>query len=114
MLVKRLSPKTIIVYGAAPDDIFKDYKDAGIKIISFESDFSKYGKQSEILEIHSVKGGVLLHPIYYCTRIIVLRFRTNAFAGNDLFVVPFFYLFFDCENSQSISQGSLNASVQQS
>ena len=38
-LVKRLSPKTIIVYGATPDDIFKTYKDAGIEIISFESDF---------------------------------------------------------------------------
>lgn len=44
-LVKRLSPKTIIVYGATPDDIFKVYKDAGIEIISFESDFSKSRKQ---------------------------------------------------------------------
>lgn len=44
-LVKRLSPKTIIVYGAAPDDIFKVYKDAGIEIISFESEFSKSRKQ---------------------------------------------------------------------
>lgn len=44
-LVKRLSPKTIIVYGATPDDIFKTYKDAGIEIISFESEFSKSRKQ---------------------------------------------------------------------
>lgn len=44
-LVKRLSPKTIIVYGATPDDIFKVYKDAGIEIISFESEFSKSRKQ---------------------------------------------------------------------
>lgn len=44
-LVKRLSPKTFIVYGAAPDDIFKVYKDAGIEIISFESEFSKSRKQ---------------------------------------------------------------------
>lgn len=44
-LVKRLSPKTIIVYGAAPDDIFKIYKDAGTEIISFESEFSKTRKQ---------------------------------------------------------------------
>ena len=44
-LVKRLSPKTIIVYGATPDVIFKTYKDAGIEIISFESEFSKSIKQ---------------------------------------------------------------------
>ena len=44
-LVKRLSPKTIIVYGAAPDDIFKEYKNAGINIITFESDFSKSRKR---------------------------------------------------------------------
>ena len=44
-LVKRLSPKIIIVYGRAPDNIFKAYKDAGIEIISFESDFSKSRKQ---------------------------------------------------------------------
>ena len=44
-LVKRLSPKTIIVYGATPDDIFKTYKDAGIEIISFESEFSKSRNQ---------------------------------------------------------------------
>lgn len=44
-LVNRLSPKTIIVYGATPDDIFKVYKDAEIEIISFESDFSKSRKQ---------------------------------------------------------------------
>ncbi len=44
-LVKRLSPKTILVYGAAPDDIFKKYLDMGINIISFESEFSKSRKQ---------------------------------------------------------------------
>jgi len=44
-LVKRLSPKTIIVYSRTPDDIFKAYKDAGIEIISFESEFSKSRKQ---------------------------------------------------------------------
>lgn len=44
-LVKRLSPKNIIVYGAAPDDIFKPYKDMGINIINFESEFSKSRKQ---------------------------------------------------------------------
>ena len=44
-LVKRLSPKNIIVYGAAPDEIFKEYKDSGINIIAFESEFSKSRKQ---------------------------------------------------------------------
>lgn len=37
--------KIDIVYGATPDDIFKTYKDAGIEIISFESEFSKSRKQ---------------------------------------------------------------------
>ncbi len=44
-LVKRLSPKTIIVYGRAPDSIFKPYRDMGINIIAFESEFSKSRKQ---------------------------------------------------------------------
>ena len=44
-LVKQLSPKTIIVYGATPDEIFKVYKDTGINIIPFESEFSKSRKQ---------------------------------------------------------------------
>lgn len=44
-LVKHLSPKTIIVYGAAPDAIFKEYKNRGIQIIAFESEFAKSRKQ---------------------------------------------------------------------
>ena len=44
-MVQRLSPKTIIVYGGAPDNIFKPYRDMGIKIIAFESEFSKSRKQ---------------------------------------------------------------------
>ena len=44
-MVQKLSPKTIIVYGSAPDNIFKPYKDMGIKIIAFESEFSKSRKQ---------------------------------------------------------------------
>ena len=44
-MVQRLSPKTIIVYGSAPDNIFKPYKDMGINIIAFESEFSKSRKQ---------------------------------------------------------------------
>ena len=44
-MVQRLSPKTIIVYGSAPDSIFKPYKDMGINNIAFESEFSKSRKQ---------------------------------------------------------------------
>ena len=44
-MVKCLSPKTIVVYGTAPDCIFKPYKDIGIEIVSFESLFSKSRKQ---------------------------------------------------------------------
>lgn len=44
-LVKRLSPQNIIVYGAAPKDIFKQYKDNGINIIHFESEISKAKRQ---------------------------------------------------------------------
>lgn len=44
-MVQRLSPQTIVVYGSAPDSIFKPYRDMGINIISFESEFSKSGKQ---------------------------------------------------------------------
>lgn len=43
-MVQRLSPKTIIVYGRAPDSIFKPYRDMGINIIVFESEFSKTRK----------------------------------------------------------------------
>ncbi len=43
--MRRLSPKNIIVYGRAPDEIFREYIDGGINIISFESEFSKSRKQ---------------------------------------------------------------------
>jgi hypothetical protein len=37
--VNKLQPKTIIVYGTAPDAIFSRYKSAGIKIVQFDSDY---------------------------------------------------------------------------
>ncbi len=43
-LVTTLAPRNIIVYGSAPDTIFKPYKDMGINIISFDSEFSKVAK----------------------------------------------------------------------
>ena len=44
-MVQKLSPKTIIVYGSAPDSIFKPYRDMGIDIVVFKSEFSKSRKQ---------------------------------------------------------------------
>lgn len=37
--VNTLNPKAIIVYGTTPDAIFGKYKDAGIKVLQFDSDF---------------------------------------------------------------------------
>ena len=39
-VVSALSPQNIVVYGTAPYTIFKTYKDAGINIIQFDSDYS--------------------------------------------------------------------------
>ena len=39
-LVKRISPKIILVYGKAPDKFFKKYKDLGIIIHEYESQTS--------------------------------------------------------------------------
>lgn len=38
--VRILTPKVIIVYGAAPDSIFDKYRDAGIRVLQFDSDFA--------------------------------------------------------------------------
>ena len=45
-VVRTLHPKTIIVYGAVPEDIFEQYTDAGISIIHFESDFNVTHKKA--------------------------------------------------------------------
>lgn len=39
VVIKRLQPKAIIVYGCAPDSIFQKYKDKGITIYHFDSDY---------------------------------------------------------------------------
>ncbi len=44
-LVRRLSPKTILVYGMAPDDIFAPYREAGIRIVPFTSEILKVREQ---------------------------------------------------------------------
>lgn len=38
VVVKRLEPKAIVIYGKASDKYFGKYKDAGIEIIQFDSD----------------------------------------------------------------------------
>ncbi len=44
-VVSILTPKVIIVYGAAPDKYFKKYIDAGIRIIQFDSDYAIFHKE---------------------------------------------------------------------
>lgn len=39
-IVSKLSPKTILVYGNAPDYLFKKYRDMGIEIINYFSQTS--------------------------------------------------------------------------
>ena len=39
-VINKLKPKTVIVYGRMPDKIFCLAKMQGIKLISFESEFS--------------------------------------------------------------------------
>lgn len=44
-VVKRLKPTVIVVYGTAPDKYFAKYKDAGIRIVVFESEFATSHKE---------------------------------------------------------------------
>lgn len=46
-LIKTLSPQTLIIYGAAPDSIFEKYKNMGIHLIVFESEFSSTRKRGD-------------------------------------------------------------------
>lgn len=45
-IVKKLNPKAIIIYGAAPTEIFSKFKNQGITIIQFESDYAKSHKEA--------------------------------------------------------------------
>lgn len=38
-VVDKLKPKTIVIYGTAPDAIFEKYKEVGIEILQFDSDY---------------------------------------------------------------------------
>lgn len=46
IIAKRLKPEAIIVYGAAPDDIFGKYINLGIKIYQFDSGTAAYYKEA--------------------------------------------------------------------
>lgn len=39
-IVGKLEPSTIVVYGAAPDRIFAPYREKGIEILQFDSEYS--------------------------------------------------------------------------
>ena len=43
-VVNILEPKTIVVYGATPDEVFAQYKEMGIEILQFDSDFMQSRK----------------------------------------------------------------------
>ena len=43
-VVDTLEPKTIVVYGATPDEVFAQYKEMGIEILQFDSDFMQSRK----------------------------------------------------------------------
>lgn len=45
VVIRRLEPTVIVVYGAAPDYIFKKYEDAGIKIVKFSSEYAVSHKE---------------------------------------------------------------------
>lgn len=43
-IVNKLEPCTIVVYGATPEKIFAPYKEKGIEVLQFDSDFMKSRK----------------------------------------------------------------------
>lgn len=45
VIVKNLKPSNIVVYGATPDDIFGRYKEQGINILQFDSEFALSHKE---------------------------------------------------------------------
>ncbi len=45
VVIRRLHPIAIVIYGSAPDDIFSKYIEQGIKIIQFDSELNKAFKE---------------------------------------------------------------------
>lgn len=46
-LVVRLEPRTLVVYGAAPEDVFSRVMNAGVRIVQFESKFASTHKAGD-------------------------------------------------------------------
>lgn len=43
-VIDKIEPSTLVVYGTTPDKIFAPYKDRGIEVLQFDSDFMKSRK----------------------------------------------------------------------
>lgn len=43
-IINKLEPSTIVVYGTAPNEVFAPYKESGIEILQFDSDFMQSRK----------------------------------------------------------------------
>lgn len=43
-VVDKLKPQTLVVYGTAPNEVFASYKEKGIEILQFDSDFMQSRK----------------------------------------------------------------------
>lgn len=41
VVVRTLQPSAIVVYGAAPEDVFGTYRGMGVRIVQFDSDFAR-------------------------------------------------------------------------
>lgn len=46
VVVNRLKPSAIVVYGGVPSDVFDRYRNAGIEILAFECDYSASRKKA--------------------------------------------------------------------
>lgn len=47
IVIKKLQPIAIVIYGSAPESVFSKYREQGIKLIQFESDFAIAMKQAK-------------------------------------------------------------------
>lgn len=45
-VINKLNPTTIIVYGSTPDAIFSHYRDVGIAVMQFDSDYASAHKKA--------------------------------------------------------------------
>lgn len=46
LVIRRLKPSTIVIYGSAPEKYFKKYRDAGIRIVQFDSNYATSHKEN--------------------------------------------------------------------